>query len=109
VDVDEELLDYCAEVLKQARPGSTKKPVESEDYEAADCVDYFASLAPDSSRGAATTGGRGRDGADGPSVLGGQGGKGGKAGSGSGGGSGGAGGAGVAGSGGKGGKGGSTD
>lgn len=105
--IDEELLDYCGEVLKQSRSGAAKQP-ESEDFEPSDCVDYFASIAPKGKHGAAT-GGRGRDGADGPSIAGGQGGKGGKSGSGSGGGSGGAGGAGVSGTGGKGGAGGSTD
>jgi hypothetical protein len=105
-DVDEELLDYCGAVLKQSRPGaSAKKPVESDEYEPSDCMDYFASLDP--SNGGAT-GSSARSGAAGPSISGGQGGKGGKHGSGPGGASGGAGGAGVGGgTGGKGGAGGS--
>jgi len=104
---------YCADVLKQARPGaSSKKPVQSDDYEAEDCIDYFASLETgQSGAGAGGKGGTaGRDGTAGQSIAGGQGGKGGKSGSGSGGGSGGGGGAGIAGGkGGKGGAGGATD
>jgi hypothetical protein len=103
-DVDEELLDYCSAVLKQSR-STAKKPVESDDYEPSDCVDYFASLDMSGSGG---TGSAARDGAAGPSVSGGQGGSGGKRGGGPGGASGGAGGAGVGGgTGGKGGAGGS--
>lgn len=104
--VDSALLDYCAEVLKQKRPGAAKgKAAASDEYEAEDCADYFASL--DATGSASRSG---RDGADGASIAGGQGGKGGKAGSGSGGGAGGGGGVGVGGGkGGKGGAGGSTD
>ena len=104
-DVDPELVDYCIAVLKQSRSRSAaKKPVESEDYEISDCVDYFASLAPEK----AGTGSTARDGKAGASISGGEGGSGGKRGSGPGGASGGAGGVGVGGgAGGKGGAGGS--
>jgi hypothetical protein len=103
-EVDENLLDYCSAVLKQQSRSSTRKPVESDEYELSDCVDYFASL--DASNGG--TDNSARDGASGPSISGGQGGAGGKRGAGPGGASGGAGGAGVAGgTGGKGGAGGS--
>jgi hypothetical protein len=107
-DVDEALLDYCDAVLRQSRRGNAAaEPVQSDDYDLSDCMDYFASVDRPGGKGA-SHGGRARPGPDGPSITGGQGGTGGAPGSGPGGASGGAGGAGVGGgSGGKGGAGGS--
>jgi hypothetical protein len=106
--VDEALLDYCDAVLRQLRRGNVAaEPVQSDDYDLSDCMDYFASFETPGGKGA-SRGGRARPGPDGPSITGGQGGTGGAPGSGPGGASGGAGGAGIGGgSGGKGGAGGS--
>jgi hypothetical protein len=107
-DVDQALLDYCDAVLRQSRRGNAAaEPVESEDYDLSDCMDYFASFGTPGGKNT-NRGSGARSGRDGPSISGGQGGKGGAPGSGPGGASGGAGGAGVGGgSGGKGGAGGS--
>jgi hypothetical protein len=105
-DVDVDLLDYCDAVLRQSRRANAA-PVESPDYEIADCAAFFATF--DMPAGKASGGGGGaRRGSDGPSISGGRGGQGGAPGAGPGGGSGGAGGGGISGgSGGKGGAGGS--
>jgi hypothetical protein len=112
---DEELLDYCAELLRHARRTASGKAgpadMESDLFEPADCMAVYSAVEP-LEPGAAPrrhSHSSKRDGADGPSVLGGVGGKGGQSGSGIGGGSGGSGGAGVGGGlGGKGGAGGSA-
>lgn len=104
--VDEELFDYCMDLLHQARRGHSGKPgVTSDMFDPEDCMDLYNTAEPAAPE--RRTYGHKRDGADGPSVMGGVGGRGGRAGSGVGGGSGGSGGAGVGGGvGGKGGAGG---
>lgn len=114
---DEELFDYCMDLLQQAQrdasgmPGHSGRPaVHSDMFDPADCMDLYntAESAEPLEPGRRSYGYK-RDGADGPSVLGGIGGRGGRSGSGEGGGSGGAGGAGVGGGlGGKGGAGGNA-
>ena len=104
--MDEELFDYCMDLLHQARRGYAGKPGSASDtFDPEDCMNIYATAEP-VEPGRRTYGSK-RDGSDGPSVLGGVGGEGGRSGSGVGGGSGGSGGAGVGGGlGGKGGAGG---
>jgi hypothetical protein len=111
--MDEELFDYCMDLLHQAQRDASGRPakrVYSDTFDPEDCMDLYNTAEPtDPSRAGRRSYGYKRDGANGPSIAGGVGGRGGRAGSGVGGGSGGSGGAGVGGGiGGKGGAGGSA-